>query len=197
MRPGPGGVPPASLRADVPRPNGVALMARYCARSFSRDGSHSQRGRVRIIVAGEYGLVFHQWLAPAADRAHLGARSRELPAWSISLKSCAPFSIPRDRKTLSPVAVGDPPRGRSPEGLAAIKAGARQQKCGAPAAVISHGPAREPRGRPATAAVARRWEAPPCRDVCAREDRFGARSPPPSSKTDSSRHDRQAGPQNC
>jgi hypothetical protein len=51
------GIPPASLRADVQRANGVALIVRNCARSFSRDGSLSERGRMGIIVAGENGLV--------------------------------------------------------------------------------------------------------------------------------------------
>ena len=53
----PVGVPPTSLRADVLRANGVALVVRNCARSFSRDGSLSERGRMGIIVAGENGLV--------------------------------------------------------------------------------------------------------------------------------------------
>ena len=53
----PVGFPPASLRADVLRANGVALIVRNCARSFSRDGSLSERGRMGIIVAEEYGFV--------------------------------------------------------------------------------------------------------------------------------------------
>ncbi|MDQ6702655.1 MAG: hypothetical protein M3Z96_05905 [Pseudomonadota bacterium] len=53
----PVGIPPASLRADVLRANGVTLIVRNCARSINRDGTLNQRGRMGIIVAGEYGLV--------------------------------------------------------------------------------------------------------------------------------------------
>ena len=65
------GVPPASLRADVLRANGVALIVRNCARSFSRDGTLNRQGRMGIIVAGENGLV-SDWNSKSAALSQAG-----------------------------------------------------------------------------------------------------------------------------
>lgn len=53
----PVGVPPKTLRSDVHRAQGYAVVVRNCARSFSRDGTLNQRGRMGIIIGDDQGLV--------------------------------------------------------------------------------------------------------------------------------------------
>lgn len=76
----PVGVPPRTLRRDVHRASGYAVVVRDCRRSFSRDGTLSQRGRMGIVIGDDQGLV-PGWSARAgllsiAGRIDIDGRAR-------------------------------------------------------------------------------------------------------------------------